>query len=93
MGVGELLCCRLPPGDVGRFDAWFKTRACQIMMRDDNLLYFVIAHHPETASTGGADWPCQLTRGTVVQLMQNKPVLGAFELRIATGLEHLQAMG
>jgi hypothetical protein len=82
----DLLEMILPPGGIERLREWQEWRGNNFS--GDEKVVCDLDHHPASKCTGGTDWPVQLTHGTVVLIGSGKD-----DWKMATGLEHLGALG
>ena len=83
----ELLMVIAPPGTNQRLDEWYThMEQCHPMMPGEAFLCD-IDHHPNTRSTGGREFPSQLTHGTIMAITARE------QWKIATIREHLSAQG
>jgi hypothetical protein len=87
LSTQELLACILPPGQSKIYEEYMELKSEYSSL--GGAFVADLDHHPNTASSQGPDWPCQLTHGTVVAFGNTE----AEKPRIATPLEHLSAQG
>ena len=91
----SLLGMLLPPGGIDRLFEWDVKRKSQL--GDSAGVFMCDAEQTSAGSTGGLDWPVQLTHGMIFMLMPGgdpeASTWGPLNWRLATGLEHLGAMG
>ena len=89
----ELLRLILSPGALSRFNQWFKWVQETDPPFDD--IIFDIDHNPGSkGSSAGPDWPLQLRHGSTVSMKRGAGWdWDASSWRIATAMEHLEALG
>jgi hypothetical protein len=83
----DLLQMLLPPGAIARLAEW--REASPKLQSENGVLICDVDHSIRAGSQGGADWPVQLTHGSIMCLKGDD----ADNWNLATGLEHFTAMG
>jgi hypothetical protein len=86
-GKHELLTMVLPPGAIARMQDWHGVREGK--QSQNGVLICDVDHNITAGSVAGADWPVQLTHGSIMCLKGDDKN----DWRLATGLEHYSAMG
>ena len=83
----QLLTLIQPVGAPQRLDEWYDYMEQEFPMQEGQAFFCDIDHHPRTRSTGGREWPSQLTHGTVMA------IFGRDRWKMATPKEFMGALG
>ena len=83
----ELLMTLGPPGCNQRFGEWIAHMQATHPIMPGEPYICDLDHRPNTRSSGGREFPSQLTHGTIMSILERD------NWKIATPLEHLGALG
>ena len=83
----QLLTFIQPPGACARLAEWYDYMEQHHPMQPGEAFFCDIDHHPGTRSTGGKEFPSQLTHGTVLA------IFGREDWKMCTPKEHMAALG
>ena len=83
----QLLTLIQPVGAPQRLDEWYVFMEANHPVQEGEAFFCDIDHHPGTRSTGGREWPSQLTHGTVLAVFERE------RWKMATPKEYMGALG